>query len=190
MPVYTALSIGIFFAGLGLPGLCGFIGEVLVVLSVWNFSQALAVISAFVVILTAGYILWAIQRVYLGAEYRGPHAEALTPITFRELSVAVPLLVFAIWFGIYPMTVFRYMDATVDQQVSRLATWSEQQVQRDDGSANAVPSTARQPASGVRPQAGTRFPGRPDRREARSASVAIRAEDTAETFSLSHKDQT
>ena len=30
MPVYTALSIGIFFAGLGLPGLCGFVGEVLV----------------------------------------------------------------------------------------------------------------------------------------------------------------
>ena len=32
MPVYSGLAIGIFFAGLGLPGLCGFIGEVLVVL--------------------------------------------------------------------------------------------------------------------------------------------------------------
>ncbi len=42
----AALAIGIFFAGLGLPGLCGFIGEVLVVLSVWNFSKLLAVISA------------------------------------------------------------------------------------------------------------------------------------------------
>ena len=40
MPVYTALSIVIFFAALGLPGLCGFIGEVFVVLSVWNFSHA------------------------------------------------------------------------------------------------------------------------------------------------------
>ena len=81
MPIYSGLAIGIFFAGLGLPGLCGFIGEVLVVLSVWNYSTALAVISAAVVILTAGYILWAIQRVYLGAEYKGPHPEALTPIT-------------------------------------------------------------------------------------------------------------
>jgi NADH-quinone oxidoreductase subunit M len=125
MPVYTALAIGIFFAGLGLPGLCGFIGEVLVVLSVWNFSQLLAVISAFVVILTAGYILWTIQRVYLGAEYKGPHGEALTPITLREMFVAVPLLILAIWFGIFPMTVFRYMDATIDHQVTQLATWSE-----------------------------------------------------------------
>ncbi len=79
MPVYSGFAIGIFFAGLGLPGLCGFIGEVFVVLSVWSYSQALAVISAAVVILTAGYILWAIQRVYLGAEYKGPHREALTP---------------------------------------------------------------------------------------------------------------
>ena len=31
MPLYTGLAIGIFFAGLGLPGLCGFIGEVFVV---------------------------------------------------------------------------------------------------------------------------------------------------------------
>ena len=31
MPVYSGLAIGIFFAGLGLPGLCGFIGEVFVV---------------------------------------------------------------------------------------------------------------------------------------------------------------
>ena len=81
MPVYSGLAIGIFFAGLGLPGLCGFIGEVLVMLSVWNFSQALAVISASAVILTAGYILWTIQRVYLGAEYKGPHGDHLYPIT-------------------------------------------------------------------------------------------------------------
>ena len=39
MPVYSGLAIGIFFAGLGLPGLCGFIGEVFVTLSVWNYSH-------------------------------------------------------------------------------------------------------------------------------------------------------
>jgi NADH-quinone oxidoreductase subunit M len=124
MPLYTALAMGIFFAGLGLPGLCGFIGEVLVVLSVWNFSHALAVISAFVVILTAGYILWCIQRVYLGPEYKGPHGDHLTPITARELCVAIPLFVAAIWFGIFPNSMLKYMDKTVTQQVQQLATWS------------------------------------------------------------------
>jgi NADH-quinone oxidoreductase subunit M len=130
MPLYTALAVGIFFAGLGLPGLCGFIGEVFVVLSVWNFSKLLAVISAFVVILTAGYILWAIQRVYLGPEYRGPHGDAIKPITLRELCVAVPLLVLALWFGVYPMTVFRYMDKSIDAQVEQLSDWSESYAQQ------------------------------------------------------------
>ena len=77
-------------------------------------------ISAAVVILTAGYILWAIQRVYLGAEYKGPHPEALTPITGRELSVAIPLVFLAILFGVMPKLVLRYMDATIDKQVQDL----------------------------------------------------------------------
>ena len=125
MPVYTALAMIIFFAGLGLPGLCGFIGEVFVVLSVWKYSTVLAVISASVVVLTAGYILWAIQRVYLGAEYKGPHGEDLTPITPRELSVAVPLVVFAIFFGVYPRSVLDYMDSTIDNQVNELTIWTK-----------------------------------------------------------------
>jgi NADH-quinone oxidoreductase subunit M len=126
MPVYSGLAVGIFFAGLGLPGLCGFIGEVLVVLSVWNFDVALAVISAAVVILTAGYILWAIQRVYLGAEYKGPHGEALTPITFREFSIAAPLLALAILFGVYPRALLDYMQPSVDKTVVELADWTKE----------------------------------------------------------------
>jgi NADH-quinone oxidoreductase subunit M len=146
MPTYTALAIGIFFAGLGLPGLCGFIGEVLVVLSVWNFSYILAIISAAVVILTAGYILWAIQRVYLGPEYKGPHGEALTPMTARETSIAAVLLTFAIILGVLPYhTVLRYMDATVNKQVSDLAWWTQHRKPAiDQQTADTAPETSRE----------------------------------------------
>lgn len=125
MPVYSGFAIVIFFAGLGLPGLCGFIGEFFVVLSVWKYSQLLAVISAAVVILTAAYILWAIQRVYLGAEYKGPHGEALVPMNLREFSIAVPLVALAILLGLYPQALFDYMQPSVDQQVQQLADWTE-----------------------------------------------------------------
>jgi NADH-quinone oxidoreductase subunit M len=124
MPVYSGLAMGIFFAALGLPGLCGFIGEVFVTLGVWNYSKVLAVISASVVILTAGYILWTIQRVYLGAEYKGPHAEALTPMTKREVAIAAPLLAFAILFGVYPQALFNYISPTVDKTVVELTKWT------------------------------------------------------------------
>ncbi|MFM7290406.1 MAG: NuoM family protein, partial [Planctomycetia bacterium] len=124
MPVYSGLAIAVFFAGLGLPGLCGFIGEVLVTLSSWNYSRVLAVVSAFTVILTAAYILWAIQRVYLGAEYKGPHGDHLTPITPRELAIAAPLVFFAILFGVAPQLLFNYVTPTVNRQVETLADWT------------------------------------------------------------------
>jgi len=122
MPWYGGLAVGLFFAGLGLPGLCGFIGEVFVVLSSWNYSPLLAIIAASGVILTAGYILWAIQRVYLGSEYKGPHADAITPITGREFFVAATLLVMAIYLGVYPAHLFDMMQGSTELLVNTLDT--------------------------------------------------------------------
>jgi NADH-quinone oxidoreductase subunit M len=150
MPVYTALSIGIFFAGLGLPGLCGFVGEVLVVLSVWAYQPVLAVLAAAVVILTAAYILWAIQRVYLGAEYKGPHEEALVPATLRENLIAGTLFVLAILFGVFPYQfVLKYMDPTIERQVQELAEWTrEQDLQAAEAeAADAEDQAAAEPAA-------------------------------------------
>ncbi|HTN75522.1 MAG TPA: NADH-quinone oxidoreductase subunit M, partial [Pirellulaceae bacterium] len=126
MPFYTAMAMGIFFAGLGLPGLCGFIGEVFVVLSVWKYSMPLAIISASVVVITAAYILWALQRVYLGAEYKGPHADHLHEATLREKAIGVSLLVLCVLFGVFPYQLaLKYMDATVDRQVNDLTAWTK-----------------------------------------------------------------
>ena len=157
MPYYTAMAIGIFFAGLGLPGLCGFIGEVFVVLSVWKFSYLLAVLTAAVVILTAAYILWAVQRVYLGAEYKGPHEDHLTPSNFRENMIGTVLLVFAILFGIFPYqipalgipSVLKYMDATIHQQVADLEVWTRE---------NHPPAKAAAPAAAAPAAATTGMP--------------------------------
>jgi NADH-quinone oxidoreductase subunit M len=124
MPLYSGISMGIFFAALGLPGLCGFIGEFFVVLGAWSYSKTLAIIAASVVILTAGYILWTIQRVYLGTEYKGPHGDALKPMTRREIAIAVPLLVLAVVFGVYPRALFDYITPSVQKTVTQMADWT------------------------------------------------------------------
>ena len=81
--------------------------------------------AASVVILTAGYILWTLQRVYLGPEYKGPHGEAhYADRPGRELAIAAPLLAFAIGFGVYPKAVFGYMKPSVNQEVDELADWT------------------------------------------------------------------
>ncbi len=120
MPLYSGLAAGLFFAGLGLPGLCGFIGEIFVVLSAWNYSPILAIVAASGVILTAGYILWAMQRVYMGSEYKGPHSEDITPINGRELTVASVLLAFAIILGVFPGILFDMMHSSTSALVDSM----------------------------------------------------------------------
>ncbi len=131
MPLYGGLSAGIFFAGLGLPGLCGFIGEFMTVLASWQFSRTLAVIAALGVILTAGYILWTLQRVFFGVRtasaghgdahgYEHGHGDELPDITSRELLIAVPLLAFAILLGVFPSLLLDFMGPSVTDFVTDL----------------------------------------------------------------------
>jgi len=81
-------------------------------------------VAASVVILTAGYILWTVQRVYLGPEYKGPHAEAITPMTRSEIAIAAPLLAFAVLLGVYPRALLDYMTPTINRTVNELSVWT------------------------------------------------------------------
>src|SRR5207249_3231746 len=74
--------------------------------------MTLAVISCFGVILTAGYMLWTIQRVYLGPEK--PEYKGFPEVDSREVTVLVPLTAMAILLGVLP-TVFFFVftDSTV-----------------------------------------------------------------------------
>jgi NADH-quinone oxidoreductase subunit M len=122
MPVYTGFSTVACMANLGLPGLCGFVGEVMVLIGAFQAAKpdsilmqttggraygcimTLAVISCFGVILTAGYMLWTIQRVFFGpekAEHKGfPEVDA------REVTVLTPLTAMAILLGVLPWVFF------------------------------------------------------------------------------------
>jgi NADH-quinone oxidoreductase subunit M len=105
MPVYTGVTGLAFFAAMGLPGLSAFISEVLVLLGAWQVYPALTIVAASAVVLTAGYMLWALQRVYLGPpneKYR-----TLPDINGRELFTLVPLGAIVIFLGIYPRPILR-----------------------------------------------------------------------------------
>jgi NADH-quinone oxidoreductase subunit M len=119
MPAYGAVSFLIFFGSMGLPGLCGFIAEVFVVLAAFNYNIVLSVLAAAAVILTAGYILWTLQRVFLGSseKYKG-----LPDLNVREWLIAIPLVVLTIGLGIFPQSLLlSWMGPSVDQMVRSVA---------------------------------------------------------------------
>ena len=77
---------------MGLPGMCGFVGEFFVVLATWNFSPVFSLLAALTVVITAAYILWTLQRVFLGVN---PAYKSFPDINWRELACIVPLVILA-----------------------------------------------------------------------------------------------
>jgi NADH-quinone oxidoreductase subunit M len=112
MPMYTGVAALAFFAALGLPGLSAFISEVLVLLGAWQKYPVLTAIGASAVILTAGYVLWMMQRVFLGKaneKYVG-----LPDINGRELFTLAPLAVIVVILGFYPRPILDLMSQSLN----------------------------------------------------------------------------
>ena len=123
MPLYGAISYVIFFGSMGLPGLCGFVAEVFVVLAAFNYDPVLATLAAAAVILTAGYILWTVQRVFLG---RSEVWKGLPDLDLREIVIAVPLVVLTIAMGVFPQPlVLSWMGPSVDLMAEQVITARE-----------------------------------------------------------------
>ena len=114
MPIYTGLTTLGFFASLGLPGLCGFIGEAACLLGAWEVYPILTIISTLGIVVTAGFFLWTMQRVFLGplnqkykdyADMDGREIFCLTPLSILAvlLGVAPFLLINWIWPSLKPI---------------------------------------------------------------------------------------
>ncbi|MGE5608377.1 MAG: complex I subunit 4 family protein [Bacillota bacterium] len=134
MPVYTGYSTVAFFANLGLPGLCGFVGEILTLLGAFQaakpgsilmqsgVSQGLilsfAVTACFGLILTAGYMLWTMQRVFFGPEK--PEYKSFPEVSAREQTVLIPLMVMALLLGVLPYLMFFVLTDNTVQGLFKL----------------------------------------------------------------------
>ncbi len=111
MPVYTSVMAIAFFAALGLPGLSAFISEVLVLLGAWQYSPKLTVVAASAVVLTAGYMLWMLQRVFFGP-VNEKYAD-MEDLSWREIATLAPLAVIVIVLGVYPHAVLDLIEPTL-----------------------------------------------------------------------------
>lgn len=109
-PWITAVWMVAVFASLGLPGLNGFISEALVFLGAFPVYKTETVIAAVGIVLTAAYLLWMVQRVFLGPwttqikDSSGSLVPAteLKEIDKREIFILAPLAALCLWIGVYP----------------------------------------------------------------------------------------
>lgn len=90
------------FASIGLPTLCNFVGEFLVLQGAALAHFPWAAWAALGVILSAAYMLWMFQRTFLGKLKEGiGHFHDLTG---RDWVPLVPLIILMVWLGSYTQT--------------------------------------------------------------------------------------
>lgn len=121
MPVYSGFTTLAFFAAIGLPGLSGFISEAFVFLGSFGFEsiRVIAIISTLGILLGAGYMLWTLQRIYLGK--LNEKWATLTDMDMREYAMLVPLSLIIIFLGVYPSAMLDLMNTSVNTMVQFLS---------------------------------------------------------------------
>nr|YP_010165727.1 NADH dehydrogenase subunit 4 [Imasa heleensis]QRR29740.1 NADH dehydrogenase subunit 4 [Imasa heleensis] len=112
MPVYSVLFLFFTLANISLPGTSSFVGEFLVLVSIFNNNTVIAFLAALGIILGAGYAMWLYNRVAFGkinVNYINPFKD----INLIEISMLIPLLVMVLVMGIYPSIFLDTMHLSV-----------------------------------------------------------------------------
>jgi NADH-quinone oxidoreductase subunit M len=124
LPHLGGIFAFVAIASLGLPGLAGFWGEVMALLSSYDpaavLSGQVGIFRAFMVaggigtILTAGYFLWMLQRVNMGTLPDKWKDSPFPDVVSVEWISWVPLLVSIVVLGLFPRLLFGVTDGAVN----------------------------------------------------------------------------
>jgi len=134
MPWMAFFLIVFTLSSIGLPGLNGFLGEMLVLLGTAISSEAsdgylagplglaYAIPAASGIVLGAVYMLWMCQRVLFGPLNQPPHtpdtSAGLTPdLTRREIGILAPLALVCVLLGVYPKPVIESVQAGIANNI-------------------------------------------------------------------------
>jgi NADH-quinone oxidoreductase subunit M len=121
MPVYAFTFMIFMLASMGLPGTAGFVGEILVLVGVYQVNTWVAALAALGVILGAAYMLWLYRRTIFGTLEKDGLKQILD-LDRREISFFAPLIVLAILMGVMPGPFLDVMHVSVDHLIQQHQT--------------------------------------------------------------------
>ncbi len=118
MPIFTLVFGIAALSSMGMPPLNGFIGELTILSGAFQMSHVWAFWAAVGIALGAAYLLWLFQRTMLGEV--SEKNRLLKDLSWREIAVFAPLVIWAFWIGINPQPYFRVLDRSTAQIVERV----------------------------------------------------------------------
>ena len=118
MPIYAAVFMLFMLASVGLPGTSGFVGEIMVIIGVFQVNTWVALLAATGMVLGAAYMLWLYRRVIFGALVKD-YLRAIGDLRPHEVAAFAPLVLLVLLMGIYPNLFLDPMAASVDQLIAQ-----------------------------------------------------------------------
>ena len=119
IPRLTAAFLILTLASIGMPALNGFIGELLTMVGAFWWDPRYVIVAGLGVILSAVYMLWMFQRVYLG-EVTHEENRTLPDLRPHEWASVVPLCAIAIFMGVFPSLFLTPMEPAARGIVERV----------------------------------------------------------------------
>lgn len=117
MPKYALIFMLFMMASVGLPGTSGFVGEILVLVGIFQVDQWVAALAATGAILGAAYSLYLYRRVVFGTLTK-ESLKSIMDMNRREVLVFAPLIVLTLFAGVYPQPFLDVMHASVENLVN------------------------------------------------------------------------
>ncbi len=119
MPIFAAFFLICLLSSVGLPGLNGFVGEILSLFGIFKANQLLAILAVTTVILAAAYLLWMFQRVMHGP-ITNEKIRSFKDLNKREIIFLIPIIILMFWMGIFPNTFLRKMDTSINHLLNQI----------------------------------------------------------------------
>ncbi|MCF6157001.1 MAG: NADH-quinone oxidoreductase subunit M [wastewater metagenome] len=119
IPVFAIFFMIVTLSSIGLPGLNGFVGEFLILVGTFKSRILYASIATSGIVLAAVYMLWMFQRVMFN-EITHEENKMLKDISKRELVILIPIVFLIFWIGIYPNSLLRKMDTSVNHLLMQI----------------------------------------------------------------------
>lgn len=111
-PLFAFLFFVMTMASVALPFTSGFVGEFLLMLGLFQYSEVLTAIAGLTVVLGAVYMLRAFQTMFLGT------TNALTatfaPLTAHEKTVLIIIVTLIVFLGVYPSPLLELSETSVE----------------------------------------------------------------------------
>jgi NADH-quinone oxidoreductase subunit M len=137
LPLFACFLVFMCLSSMGLPGLNGFIGEVLSLIGMFKAHPVFAVIGAVGIVLGAWYLLNMLQKSLFGPVRDGRGHHAIMDLNPRELFALAPIAVVCLAIGVFP----RYFLDVMRPEVDRIAAIYETQDNKNWLTAAVVPQT-------------------------------------------------